>query len=198
MLSALWDHGQWDSQATYWDQAVAEITAGWTENDDGWAGSLYIYIPATISWTSDDDSWAGSMVVTNKINLNLIEAIDSWQANIKITPPAVSHFVELPDIWTSSVWITYLKPLYNVGGTWWMNVWGDRLPDWQARRNAMEEAYDNWRYVSDWEWVSKCDSWSGEIETFNIHEESLRRQIRMMFGGVQDNHDEDEDLLWLF
>jgi len=196
--SALWDHGYFDSPTTYWDRLVAEVTGSWTSNNDSWTSSIYVYIPAWINWTDGRDVWASSITVFNGVSINWTENIDDWQVLIKVTPPDVSIWHENPDIWDALIYVTLQPPVYNAGGSWWFHEWGDRLPNWKARRDAMEEAYANWRYVSDWEWTSHCDTWSGTIETFNIHEETLRRQVRMMFGGVQDNSDQDdEDLLWL-
>lgn len=69
MLSALWDYALWDD--CLWDTLVAEVTGGWTSDDDLWAGSIIIAPPGISKWNENPDVW------TSLINITLFPPIYS-------------------------------------------------------------------------------------------------------------------------
>jgi hypothetical protein len=192
--SAYWDYGPWDGAK--WDTPVCEITGAWTSGNGSWVGNVYVSNRATSAWTSQNGIWSGSIKLYTTINALNWETLDGWSGIINLRPPDVSKIIDQPDTWNVHATITYLKPLYNVGGTWWFNVWGERLPDWRARRQAMEEAVSAWRYTIKGAWTSQDSTWGGQVELASVPEEQLQRQIRLMFGEYVP-YDEEEDMLWL-
>lgn len=192
--SALWDHPNWDGAR--WDSLVAEITSGWTSDDDQWQGNVYVYDPFWVSWTSDDDTWQGSVAIYVPMWGEYQENPDTWEVDIHIKPPDESYIDENPDIWSSLIYVTLHPPIYSAGGGWWINVWGDRLPTWKERRDNLENAYSSWRYKIKGAWTAQDSTWGGSVKLASVSEERLQQQIRLMFGAPYE-HDEDEDILWL-
>lgn len=194
--SALWDHGTWDNPTTYWDRLYAEILAVWTSGNDSWAGNVRITNNIVGNWVSDDSVWSGSVKLYNQVSIDYSDDLDVWDVQVYITAPDVSVWIDQRDTWTSLIYVTLHPPIYSAGGGWWINVWGDRLPNWKERRKNLENAAANWRYKVQGAWTSEDSTWGGSIHLADISEERLQRQIKAMFGS-HEVYDEDEDLLWL-
>jgi len=192
--SALYDHGVYDNSR--YDTLVAEITGSWTSNNDPWSGGIYVYDPLWISWTADDDSWAGTARIYNGINAIFNDGADAWNCVLAIRPADVSYWDDQPDVWKNTTYITLQPPIYSAGGGWWINVWGDRLPNWKERRDNLENAYAAWRYKVTGAWTSQDSTWRGSIVLADVQEDRLQQQMRLMFHKYEPE-DEDEDLLWL-
>lgn len=176
MLSALWDYGTWDN--ILWDTLVCEITTSWTSDDDLWAANLNLYHKFVV------------------INADFSDSPDQWVVDLTIRQPGVSYWNEKRDIWDALIYITLHPPIYSAGGGWWINVWGERLPNWKERRKNLENAYSSWRYKIQGAWTSKDSTWGATVQLASIPEERLQQQIKLMFGSWEP-YDEDEDLLWL-
>lgn len=192
---ALWDTGKWDDAR--WDMVWRNADIAIQESPDVWVVSVYVLDYLLSAYTNGSDGWGSTTYVQDRSDVAIQEVIDFWAVNAVAETDVPSFWNEKPDIWTVAGTVTLFPPVYNAGGSWAFHYWGDRLPDWKARRANLWNAVENWRYFINGFVKNKDDAWGVTAETAHIEEKRLQQQIVALFGDPTDYNADDEEVLWL-